>query len=242
MIITDTGEVKVGDILLPGLFKSLEIETDAKVDEVDVKGSSVKPKQATGYEDAKIKLKLRLKDEGTVTILDQLTQIQNVFKKPAQGKPLVLDIFNHHCNARGITKVIFKKLKTQEDNSMNMMDVECEFWEWIPITITAVASSSTVTGTAATAAGSTVSPAFKAYLNKRTVGQQAKAEAADALQGERYKAAYAAHQRQLALKASQVDAKRYEAMAKQAGGRGVIKQAGSPAVDTDKPTYKGRMG
>ena len=52
MIYTDGSEVMVDGVLLPGLFKSLEVTTAAEIEEQEVEGSTAKPKQATGYEDA----------------------------------------------------------------------------------------------------------------------------------------------------------------------------------------------
>ena len=52
MIFVEDRLVKVGGVVLPGLLKSIEVTETAKVDEQEVEGSAVKPKQATGYEDA----------------------------------------------------------------------------------------------------------------------------------------------------------------------------------------------
>ena len=137
VITTDFGDVKVGGIILPGTFQKLEVESDAKVDEVDVKGKSVKPKQATGYEDAKVKFTLIIRPNNKEDEYTQLAKIQRVFRKPEQGKPQVFDIVNKHVNTRGVRKIIFKKLTTQEDNKSNILLVTCEFWEYIPITLKA---------------------------------------------------------------------------------------------------------
>ncbi|SKC68234.1 hypothetical protein [Maledivibacter halophilus] len=142
MIIVDTDIVKVGGVILPGIFQKLEIDSDVKVDEVDVKGKSVKPKQATGYEDAKIKLVIGLRPNNQEDEFEQLSRIQNIFKRPGQEKPKVYEIFNKHLNTRGITRVIFKKLTSREDNNSNIIKVVCEFWEYIPITIRSTKTSS----------------------------------------------------------------------------------------------------
>ena len=63
MIYTDGSEVMVDGVLLPGLFKSLEVTTAAEIEEQEVEGSTAKPKQATGYEDAKISVELILLDD-----------------------------------------------------------------------------------------------------------------------------------------------------------------------------------
>lgn len=169
MIIVDAGAVKVGGVLLPGIFQKLEIESDTKVDEIDVKGKSVKPKQATGYEDAKIKLILLLKASKNEDEYKQLTKIQNIFKRPGQEKPIVYEIFNKHLNTRGINKVIFKKLTTKEDNKGDLLAVECEFWEYIPITIQATKAQSTSTSASSTtSAKPELTKEYETYLTNRT--------------------------------------------------------------------------
>ena len=62
MVYQDDQTVKIDDVILPGLVKSMEIKNDAQVDGRRVKGQSKKPKQATGYEDAKINIELILED------------------------------------------------------------------------------------------------------------------------------------------------------------------------------------
>ena len=52
MVYQDDDTIMIGGVLLPGLYKKVEVKTAAKIDEQEVEGSSAKPKQATGYEDA----------------------------------------------------------------------------------------------------------------------------------------------------------------------------------------------
>lgn len=141
MIIFDESTVKVGGIVLPGLFKSLEVKSSALVEEVEVKGKSKKPKQATGYEDTKVSLELSLEDSQNKTALSKLKIIQNLFKKPSQEKPIVYEIVNEHTAARGIKQVIFKDLSTKTQNKKSEITVSIEFWEYVPITITATKKS-----------------------------------------------------------------------------------------------------
>lgn len=80
MIYTDESTVKIDTIILPGLFKSIEIKGDAIVDEQDVEGQSKKPKQATGYEDAKVNIELILEDGPLLTKIQKIEQIQQIFR------------------------------------------------------------------------------------------------------------------------------------------------------------------
>ena len=56
MIYTEDQIVKVNGVVLPGLVKSIEVKESAQIDEQEVEGSATKPKQATGYEDAKVNI------------------------------------------------------------------------------------------------------------------------------------------------------------------------------------------
>ena len=141
MIFVDESTVKVGGVTLPGLFKSLEIKTPALVEEQDVEGKTAKPKQAIGYEDAKVDLELILEDSPNQTKLEKLAIIQNLFRRPGQTKPIVYDIVNEHTAARGVSKVIFKDLITKEQSKKSEMSVSIEFWEYIPMTIKATKTS-----------------------------------------------------------------------------------------------------
>ena len=129
-----SGQVKVGDIILPGFFQSMEVNGEILLDEIEVEGRSDNPKQPVGYEDAKIKMTLIVENNDT-TPYEKLEVLQSIFKAPGQGVPHAYDIFNRHLLARGITKVVFKGLTTIEDNKLDVIKATCEFAEYIPISI-----------------------------------------------------------------------------------------------------------
>lgn len=137
MIFVDESTVKVGGVVLPGLFKSLEIKEDATVEEQEVEGKAAKPKQATGYEDAKVTLELILDDSPKQTKLQKLAMIQKLFRKPGQSRPIMHQIVNVHTAARGINKVIFKNLITREQSKSSQMSVTLEFWQYGTMKISA---------------------------------------------------------------------------------------------------------
>lgn len=141
MIFVDDSIIKVGGVILSGVVKSLEIKTDARVEEQEIEGNSAKPKQATGYEDAKITLEIALEDGETKTKEEKLKGIQSLFRNTGQAKPQVHDIVNEHTAIRGIKKVIFKSLTTKETNKKSELTVSIEFWEYVATTITATSKS-----------------------------------------------------------------------------------------------------
>lgn len=163
MIYFDESTVKVGGVILPGLFKSIEIKTAAQIEEVDMEGKSSKPKQATGYEDAKINLELALEDSPDQTILEKLQIIQNLFRKPGQSKPIVYEIVNEHTAIRGIRQVVFKDMSSKSQNKKSELTVSIEFWEYVPISIVASKKNNNSSGSAS----ASLTNEYKSYLPDR---------------------------------------------------------------------------
>ena len=159
MIFIDDSTIKVSGTVLPGLIKSIEIKDDALIDEQEIEGSSVKAKQASGYEDAKVTIELLLEDSEKVTRKQKLDKIQNLFKKSGQEKPKVHEIINEHTAARRIKRVIFKSLSSKEENKREQLTVSLEFWSYNTIKITASKSNSDSSST-----NSSLDPAYQSYL------------------------------------------------------------------------------
>ncbi len=172
MIYVDDNTIKVGGIVLPGLYKSLEVKTEAKVEEQEVEGSTAKPKQATGYEDAKITLEIILEDSPNRTKEEKLEQIQALFRRAGQSEPEVHQIINEHTAKRGVTSVIFKSLTTKETSKKEEVTVSIEFWEYVPMTITATKGRVEATSAGSVALdsqsmGNSNSDAWNKYLKQR---------------------------------------------------------------------------
>ena len=165
MVYQDDQTVKIDDVILPGLVKSMEIKNDAQVDEQEVEGQSKKPKQATGYEDAKINIELILEDTqddaGTVTMtrMQKLQQIQALFRQPGQALPAVHQIVCEDTAVRGISQVILKNKKQQITASL-------ELWEYNTLIISAgrSASNSGAKKDASVSTGSMLNEDYKSYL------------------------------------------------------------------------------
>lgn len=166
MIYLDDDFMKMDGILLPGLFKSLEVNTDATVDEQEVEGNSKKPKQATGYEDAKITIELSLMDSENQTKEEKLRILQNLFRMPGQEKPQVHNFISEHTALRGITQVIVKNMTSKETNKKDEITVSLELWEYVVMTIQAVKKSekSSNKKQTETATASGLSEDYKNYI------------------------------------------------------------------------------
>lgn len=160
MIYVEDQLVKVNGVVLPGLVKSIEVKESAKIDEQEVEGSATKPKQATGYEDAKITVELILDDTPTRTKYQALETVRAIFRKPGQTVPQPIPIVSEDTAKHGIDKVLFKGFSHKVEAKKEQITVSLEFWEYIPQTIKASKASSSGGGT--TSSG--LSEEYKSYL------------------------------------------------------------------------------
>lgn len=142
MIYTEDQLVKVNGVVLPGLVKSIEVKESAKIDEQEVEGSATKPKQATGYEDAKVNIELILDDTPTATKYQRLETVRALFRTPGQSVPQPIPIVSEDTAKHGIDKVLFKGIAHKSEVKKDQLTVSLEFWEYVPQTIQTTSSSS----------------------------------------------------------------------------------------------------
>lgn len=159
MIFNEDQQIKLNGVILPGVVKSMEIKAAAKIDEQEVEGSAVKPKQATGYEDAKITIELIVDDTETQTKYQRFAIIQSIFRAAGQAVPQPIPIISEDTVARGITTVLFKELNHKQENKRDQLAVTLELLEYVPQTIKTKKSS---THTASADSGLTQD--YKNYL------------------------------------------------------------------------------
>ena len=142
MIYTEDQLVKVNGVVLPGLVKSIEVKESAKIDEQEGEGSATKPKQATGYEDAKVNIELILDDTPTATKYQRLETVRALFRTPGQSVPQPIPIVSEDTAKHGIDKVLFKGITHKSEVKKDQLTVSLEFWEYVPQTIQTTSSSS----------------------------------------------------------------------------------------------------
>lgn len=176
MIFIEDERVKLNGVVLPGLIKSIEVTETAKVDEQEVEGSATKPKQATGYEDAKVNIELIIDDTESQTKYERYAVLREIFRKSGQSVPQPIPIVCEDAAAHGVEKVIFKRLTHKGENKKSQLIASLELWEYIPQTITAAkssggvqgsgnAKSSSASGTKASAASSGLGGEYQEYLS-----------------------------------------------------------------------------
>lgn len=172
MIFIEDERIKLNGVVLPGLVKSIEVTETAKVDEQEVEGSTTKPKQATGYEDAKVIIELIIDDTEGQTKYERYAILREIFRKPGQNVPQPIPIVSEDTAAHGIEKVIFKKLTHKGENKKSQLTANLELWEYIPQTITATSSSggsggSSGGGSQAAAAANNLNQDYQQYLGTK---------------------------------------------------------------------------
>ena len=164
MIYVEDQLVKVNGVVLPGLVKSIEVKESAKIDEQEVEGSAAKPKQATGYEDAKVNIELIVDDTTSATKYERLATLRALFRKPGQSVPQPIPIISEDTAKHGIDKVLFKGLSHKAESKKGQLAVTLEFWEYIPQTITATKSGgSGGSGGSGSGSGSGLSESYQDY-------------------------------------------------------------------------------
>lgn len=167
MIYAEDQSIKVNGVVLPGLVKSIEVKESALIDEQEVEGSAAKPKQAVGYEDAKITVELILDDTPTRTKYQALEIVRAIFRKPGQTVPQPIPIVSEDTAKHGVDKVLFKGFSHKAEAKREQITVSLEFWEYIPQTIKATKASSKGKATGSSgggAASSGLSEEYKGYL------------------------------------------------------------------------------
>ncbi len=164
MIYMEDQYIKLNGVVLPGLVKSIEITETARIDEQEVEGSAVKPKQAVGYEDAKVNIELILDDTESQTKYQRLAVLRAAFRAPGQSVPQPIQIISEDTTAHGIEKVLFKKLTHKAENKKGQLPVTLELWEYIPQTITAKKAGSASDSASASSAASNLSAEYRRYL------------------------------------------------------------------------------
>lgn len=165
MIYVEDELIKLNGVVLPGLVKSIEVIETAKVDEQEVEGSATKPKQATGYEDAKVNIELIIDDTPSQTKYQRYATLRAIFRSPGQSVPQPIPIISEDTAAHGVEKVIFKKLSHKGENKRGQLTATLELWEYIPQTITAKSGSSSGSGKSGGGAASNLKADYKSYLS-----------------------------------------------------------------------------
>lgn len=118
---------KLGGLLLPGIVKAVEITESAIIDEVKDDKGKLKAVQPLGYESGKVNISLELEETETRTVMQQLADIQRLFKPDGQEVPILIPIVNEDCAARGVNEVYFKSITSKSVTAETKATATLEF-------------------------------------------------------------------------------------------------------------------
>ena len=156
----------MGGTVLPGLVKSIEVTETAKVDEQEAEGSAFKPKQAVGYEAAKVNIELIIDDAEAQTKYERYAVLRAVFQTPGQSvlQPILI-IVCEDTAAHGVDKVIFKKLTHKGESKKSQLTANLELWEYI---LSGSGSSGSAETVQVPAASANLSADYQTYLQTKS--------------------------------------------------------------------------
>lgn len=135
-ITIDRSVVKVNGKQLPGIVKKIRVNNQIVFDQAQVVGVSGQKKQVSGWDDSDVTIDLtiinQLDSNGKVvkSMYDSLKELNDIFKKLRDGKPVVYPINHPHIKSRGITKVLFSKLSSNE--GVRAINCKLDFQEYEP--------------------------------------------------------------------------------------------------------------
>lgn len=119
---------KLGGIYLGGQVSSVEIQESATIYVAQDDKGKVKQTQPVGYENAKVLIDIILEDGPDKSAVEQLTDMERLFRGPGQEQAKLFAIVNEDCAARGISEVYFKSLASKQVVSESKRIASLELW------------------------------------------------------------------------------------------------------------------
>lgn len=145
--------------LLPGEFVSVTINAGVKFDRAERDHMSGRARIPQGWENADIRLTLDLLTDAESDCYAKLKEINKLFKGADKGaNPRIYNVVGRHLRSRGVGRVVFSGLQSDEDNEIDVIRAVLAFSEHLPTVVKREKQANATT--AKTAAGGT--PPIKA--------------------------------------------------------------------------------
>jgi len=142
---------KLGGVILGGQVSSVEVQESATIYTAQDDKGKVKKTQPVGYDNAKVMIDIVLEDGPDGTTIDQMINMQRLFKAQGQEQAMLFPIVNEDCSARGITQVYFKGFTTKKVISESKRIASLELWAPKIAGITVIKKTSETVNTVAVA-------------------------------------------------------------------------------------------
>ena len=127
MLLVQENTMKLGGVKLPGQVEKISVSETASIEDIQDDKGKTKANQPTGYEAAKVSVKIILEDSEKMTIAQQITTYQRLFKPYGQTKAKLLKLVGEDFSTRGISKVHFKQLTHDNTISQSGKTATLEF-------------------------------------------------------------------------------------------------------------------
>ncbi len=164
-LVFEDGEVRLNGAALPGILVRQSIAGQVRLDRVEQDGLSGKTKIPMGWEDAGLTLDLELLTDDESDCYDKLAAINRIFKGSDNGSnPRIYAVTGRHARARGIDKVVFGALDSEEDDQADTIRASLAFAEYEPAIVAAekaIAASNQPKGAAPATTAAAPAPAAK---------------------------------------------------------------------------------
>jgi len=132
----EDGEVKIGGMLLPGILVAQRVAAGVRFDKAHHDHSSGKRKIPLGWEDADITLTMDLLCDESGDCYSKLMAVNAIFKGSDKGaNPRILQVVNRHLRARGVSRVVFAGLESNEDDRTDTIRAILSFTEHLPAVV-----------------------------------------------------------------------------------------------------------
>lgn len=119
---------KLGGVILGGQVSSVEVQQSATIYTAQDDKGKIKKTQPVGYDNAKVMIDIILEDGPDGTTIDQMINMQRLFKAEGQEQAMLFPIVNEDCAARGITEVYFKSFSSKKVISESKRIASLELW------------------------------------------------------------------------------------------------------------------
>jgi hypothetical protein len=136
------GEVRLNNKIVPGILKSMNVRNSVRMDKAKQDPMSGKIKTSFGWEDADISIEMQLVSDdhlqpapqgdtaAGLNCYEKLAELNAIFKdKNSAKRPKVYEVANVHLQARGIDKVVFARLYSEETNENDVIPATLLFTE-----------------------------------------------------------------------------------------------------------------
>lgn len=132
----EDGAIKIDGRELPGILDTQSVDANVRFDEQDVDGASGKKRTPIGWEDTEVTLALVLttdEDDSGSDCYEKLEIINSIFRgHDNSANPKVYDVDNRHLAARGVGRLIFKGLMSDESEADDTVYAVLTFVEHNP--------------------------------------------------------------------------------------------------------------